>query len=249
MKITSKAVFWLALLATLASWELLLWRPSQLWYWLVLNLAASAALSNFLAAGELPNKPPLGDRLALIIFNASVFYWLLWLDFGLVKYFIPWLLWLVLLYLLVAGSRQNRSSALLTVRLVFFLGGTFFSASIAFGLVTVLGWPLWLVLLIFLAAFAALAGSGIFYWAGPPRHLLIAYLALTLLAAEALAVLSWLPFTEVTLGLVLTIIILASYDLLKYFVQPELIVRRIIVKKIAVYGFFLVLVLVSTAWL
>ena len=69
-----------------------------------------------------------------------------------------------------------------------------------------------------------------------------------LLGAEVFSVLVWLPFTEVTLGLLLTIIMLAAYDLLKYLTKPELIVRRIIVKKLVVYVFFLVLVLASTPW-
>lgn len=249
MKITSPAVFWLALGVELASWELLIWRPHALWYALALNLGASFGLSYFLSFKDWPAKIRLGDRLGLMVFNASIFYWLLWLDFGLIKYFLPLIMALMLAYLLRAeGAAARRVGGLESLRLVIFLGGMFFSASIAFGLVTVLGWPLWLVVLIFTGAFSLLAWPAIFYWPLGGERLLFGYLAMGLLAAESLAVLLWLPFTEMTLGLMLTIIVLASYDLLKYFIQPELIIRRVIVKKILVYVFFLTLVMTSATW-
>lgn len=241
-------MFWLSLLTELASWELVFWRPGLLWYWLILNLGAGLALSYFLTPTAGLVKPKLGDRLGFIIFNITIFYWLLWLDFGLTKYAIPAIIVIFLAYLLTGLRNNSQTKIQESARLVFFLGSTFFLASIAFGLVTVLGWPLWLVMLIFSGVFLLSAWPAIFYWPGGQDRKLLGYLALSLLAVESLAVLLWLPFTEVTLGLMLTIIILASYDLLKYFIQPELIVRPVIIKKVLVYVGFLSLILISTNW-
>ena len=248
MKAAAPAIFWLSAVALLASWELSLWLPNYLRYWLLLNLGASFWLARFFTRPELGRGAARGDQLAFVVFNVSFFYWLLWLDFAWAKYALPWLLGLVLFYLL-GGFLQNRPERRLPLRLVFFLGGTFFCASAAFGLLTVLGLPLWLALLLFLAAFAGLSWPVIFYWSGPPPALLAGYLAMLLLAAETFSVLIWLPFTEVTLGLMLVIVVLAVYDLLKYFIAPALFVRRLVVKKIIIYGVFLMLILASTPWL
>lgn len=232
--------FWLPLFAILASWELALWQPSWFWYSLILAILASLTLGFFLNPRAVSWKRHWPDLLAFTTFIVCVFWWLFWLDLVFIKYALPVAFWLVMAYAFVDIQQQALRNFPPHWRLALFLGGTFFSSSVCFGLLTVLGWPLWSALLIFLGALAVFSWSALVHLEG--------FLLLMLLGAEIFSVIVWLPFTEATLGLILTIIMLGVYDLLKYLANPELIVRRIIIKKIAVYTFFLVLVLASTSW-
>lgn len=232
--------FWLPLFAVLVSWELGLWRPAWFWLALVLALAASLVLTFFLKPKLVSWRAFLPDSLAFTVFVISVFWWLFWLDLAWLKYLLPLAFWLVMIYAFCEIQGRKERDLPPPWRLALFLGGIFFTGSICFGLLTVLGWPLWSALFIFLAALA------VFSWSAMAR--LEGFLLLLLLGAEVFSVIVWLPFTEATLGLILTIIMLGVYDLLKYLTNPELIVRRIIIKKIVVYVFFLVLVLASTPW-
>lgn len=240
--------FWLPLFAILVSWELALWYPKGFWYALGLAIGASLVLVSFLNPGSRAWRYSLPDRLAFMVFVICVFWWFFWLDFAWLKYFLPVVFWAVTVY----AFREIRSQKELGLpphwRLALFLGGTFFAGSVCFGLLTVLGWPLWSALVIFLAALAVFSWSAMVFLEADRNNLIRGFLLLILLGAEIFSVIVWLPFTEATLGLILTIIMLGTYDLLKYLTKPELIVRRIIIKKVVVYIFFLVLVLASTPW-
>lgn len=232
--------FWLPLSAILVSWELGLWQPAWFWYALALAIASSLVLVFSLNPQPIAWCYSLPGRLAFMVFVICVFWWFFWLDLAWLKYFLPIVFWLVMVYAFLEIQSQRERSLPPHWRLALFLGGTFFSGSVCFGLLTVLGWPLWSALLIFLAVLAVFSWSAMVSLEG--------FLLLLLLGAEIFSVIVWLPFTEATLGLILTIIMLGAYDLLKYLTKPELIVRRIIIKKVAVYIFFLALVLASTPW-
>lgn len=241
-------LFILPLLGLGLGWELVLLRPAEIWYWLILVITGSIILS-FSVDRHLPLNRAWADRASFVVLSLSVFWWLLWLDFKYFNYAAPAVFCFLLAYFLRKTRRRELETLSPTLRLALFLGGTFFVSSLSFGLITVLGYPLWLVLVIFLLALALPAWSAVVYLRQLGQNWSLSYLFVLLLLAEFFTALVWLPFTEMTLGLVLTIMILALYDLLKYFVKPELTVRRIIVKKIAVYTIFLVLVLLSTPWL
>lgn len=230
------------------SWELVLADPQRIWYWFILALAGGGLLS-FSVNFQLPWRRAWADRVSFVVLLASVFWWLLWLDFSYFNYAVPVIFWLLTVFLLRHTRGRELEILPPSLRLAMFLASSFFASSLSFGLVTVLGYPLWLVLVIFLLVLALPTWSATIYLEQLGKNWLLSYLFLLLVLAEFFTVLVWLPFTEITLGLVLTIVILALYDLLKYFVKPELTVRRIIVKKIIVYAVFLLLVLVSTPWL
>lgn len=215
------------MVAVMASWELVLWRPQGLWYFFILNLAGTVLFLFWLSRSRPWRRRILVDWLPLLIVNLGVFWWLLWLDFGALRYIFPVCL-LPFLYGILKESGQSGES-LFTERgqTLLFLGGTFFTSSICFGLLTVLGWQLWPVAVIFLITLALLSYSAVSPF--------INFLILCLLGIESFSLLAWLPFGELTLGVLLTIFITASQDLLKYFVSPDLIVPRIIWKKAAFY--------------
>jgi|GEM_PF-2037255 len=240
--------FWLPLFVILISWELALWYPSGFWYSFGLAIVASAVLAFFLNPGPIAWHHSLPDRLAFMVFVVCIFWWFFWLDLAWLKYILPVVFWLAMVYAFWEIQGQNERGLPPHWRLALFLGGTFFSGSVCFGLLTVLGWPLWSALLIFLACFAVFSWSAMMYLEADSADIIRGFLLLMLLGAEIFSVIVWLPFTEATLGLILTIIMLGAYDLLKYLTKPELIVRRIIVKKIVIYIFFLALVLASTPW-
>lgn len=240
-------LYYLPLITLLFSWEILLAKTNLFWYWFILTLASGIALSFWLDKGA-KKYQSLIDRLAFVILIASIFWWLLWLDFGFFNYFAPIVFWLAVIYFLRYTKNDERETLSLPSRLALFLGGIFFSSSISFGVITVLGYPLWLGLIIFLLIIALPMWSSVTYLQQLGGSFEKNYVFLMLLIAELFSVIVWLPFTEITLGLILTIITLAAYDLLKYFAQPELIVRKIIVKKLLVYIVFLLLLLVSTPW-
>ncbi len=241
-------LFVLPLLGLGLGWELVLARPTGLWYWLVLVVVSSVILS-FSVDWHLPWRRAWADRASFVVLLTSVFWWLLWLDFKYFNYAAPALFWLLVMYFLRSMRRRDLEILPPAARLAMFLASTFFASSLSFGLVTVLGYSLWLVLVIFLLTLALPAWSAVVYLRQLGENWWLSYLFVLLLLAEFFTTLVWLPFTEMTLGLVLTIMILGLYDLLKYFVKPELTVRRIIVKKIMVYAVFLLLVLASTPWL
>lgn len=239
-------MFWLSLLGVLASWELALADPGRTMYWLLLCLAASSAVSVRLSDEGDPFWPVLADRIAGVLFSVGAFWWFLWLDFAYAKFAAPVLVWLVLVYALREERIGGRVGA--AVRLMLFFGGTFFWAVTSFGLLSVIGWEVWETLAVFGASFAAFAYSGVHTLKAPPRDTLRAHLVLVLLGIELFSVIAWLPFTEVTLALVLTVLVLFVYDLIKYYLYPDRIRKRIIIKKLALYAFFLLVVLVSTPW-
>lgn len=229
-------------------WELVLAYPQGLWQWFALSFFGAILLA-FSINFNLPWRRAWADRVSFVVLSISVFWWLLWLDYGYFNYIVPVIFWL----LAVSLVRYTRSHELEilppSLRLAMFLASSFFASSLCFGLITVLGYPLWLVLAVFLVVLALPTWAAAIYFQQLGKNWELSYLFLLLILAEFFTAMLWLPFTEITLGLVLTIVVLALYDLLKYFIKPELIVRRIIIKKIAVYAAFLFLVLVSTPWL
>lgn len=240
-------VFWASLLGVLASWELVLIDPARILYWLLLCLISASTASLRIGGDGRPFSGALMDRISVVLFAAGVFWWLLWLDFEYVKFAIGVAVWAALAYGMRRENPGEHRSA--TLRLMLFFGGTFVWSVTSFGLLTVIGWQLAEALAVFIASFGVLAYSGLNLLAPRDRKSgLAAYLVLFLLGVEFFSVVAWLPFTEVTLALVLTVLLLASYDLIKYYVYPERIRKRIIAKKLIMYAFFLSVVLVSTPW-
>ncbi|OJI07327.1 hypothetical protein BK004_01175 [bacterium CG10_46_32] len=239
-------VFWVSLLGILISWELVLLDPSNILYWLFLCLVASGIASLRLSGGDGGFWSVLIDRISVVLFSIGVFWWLLWIDFEYIKFVVAALVWCVLVY----GMRREKphEHMSVTLRLILFFGGTFVWTVTSFGLFTVIGWKLIETLGVFIVSFSVFAYSGVHTIARNQKGLLTAYLVLMLLGIEFFSVVSWLPFTEATLALILTVLVLGSFDLIKYYIYPERIRKKIIIKKLLVYAFFLVVVLVSTSW-
>lgn len=232
--------FWLPAAAVLFSWEAVLINPGRISLWFGLCLVAAGVIAWQLATS-------LVDRLSILLLLAGVFWWGLWLDFSLAKFALPVVIAVLLVYVGLF-SRVQEGSARPYAWLAVFLGGTFFWSSIAFGMVTVLGRSLWESLLVFLAAFCIFARSATIRSRSGAELPVLFYFLLILLAAEIFSVLVWLPFTEITLGLLATVALLFFYDMAKYMAHATLIRRRIIVKKIILYVVFIILVLFSTPW-
>src|SRR3989338_9655830 len=164
--------FWLPLLAILASWELGLLCPSWFWHWLGLGVLASLALGFFMNPRTVSWQRYLPDVLAFMAFAASVFWWFFWLDLAYLKYVLAMVFWLVMAFAFV-DIRNNRPRDFPAHwRLSLFLGGMFFSSSVCFGLLTVLGWPLWLPLLIFFSCFGVFFLSGLIFLEERPDNLI-----------------------------------------------------------------------------
>lgn len=251
--------FLLGLLILLLAWELALLRPAYLMFSFLLAASASFYLSFlFVPPAAAPQGLAAGwrrfwpDRLLFIVFNLSFFWWLLWVDFRALKYLIPIFSAFALLYFFTRVRRPGQKTIPPQIGLVLFLGGVFFTAAAAFGLETVLGWPLWAALFIFTAALAILALPAANLYEGEQETLRLgrrrSFLIILLLGAEFFSALVWLPFTEFTLALFMTLALILAYDFLKYYLRPELIRTRIIVKKAFVYSGFLLLLLALTPW-
>jgi hypothetical protein len=240
-------LFWLPLLAIFASWELVLFQPTSILYWLGICLLSSAVFAWYISRGETQVVRATIDRFSFAVLSVGVFWWLLWIDYKVIKYVFPVIIFALLVYF-VFDLRNSEGEVSPRMRLAIFFGGTFFWATISFGLITVLGWQLWHALGLFVISFALLSYSATELLTGASIQHTKAWLVLVLFSAEIFSVIVWLPFTETTLALILTIISLFAYDMLKYFVQPELIRRKIIVKKILVYSVFLIFILASTPW-
>lgn len=257
--------FWLSLFLVFLAWELVLIKPEGFVYWFALCLLASIAASFRFSFGKKESGPPVKtgwrkflltgdfpDKLLLILFSLGVFWWVLWIDFFVIKFILPIIFWLALVYFFRDLSQRHHTVMPPKMRLSLFLGNVFFWSSIVFSLLTVLGWAIWLGLLIFLGLMAILGWVANEYLylnnEAPEQCKIRSYLLLLLLSVELFAVIVWLPFAELTLALILTIAILFVYDLLKYHIQPELIRQRIIWRKILAYAALLAIVLGSTPW-
>lgn len=239
-------ILWLGLLGVLASWELALADPGRVLYWLLGCLVAASVVSLKLSDEEGTFQSVLVDRIAAVLFSVGALWWFLWLDFAYAKFAAPVLVWLVLAY--ASTREQTRGRVSPTVRLMLFFGGTFFWAVTSFGLLSVIGWEVWETLAVFGASFAAFAYAGVHTLGAPRQDTFRAHLALVLLGLELFSVVAWLPFTETTLALILVVLALFGYDFIKYYLYPDLIRKRIIIKKVALYALFLIVVLVSTPW-
>lgn len=237
--------FWLPLIVILAGWEGLIFYPQGLWYYLPVLILAAGWLSCHLARGQKKSER-LGALLRFLAFSAGAFFWFLWLDFSWLKFLSPLFVWLLLVFLFKPQQEHGRLDA--NTALILFLFGTFFGAAVSFGVVTVLGWPLWAGALIFLAAEACLAQGADFgerpHWLGPG----LPFLLVVFLGSELWAVIVWLPFSETVLALLATLAVLLLYDMAKYFVNPALSRRPIIIKKIIIYGCFLLAILLLSRW-
>jgi len=238
--------FWLFFACILLSWELVLFYPAYVFYWSVLCILSSTALSWILVKDEEKTKTSIPHQLSFVFLCLGIFCSLLWVDFQFIKYFVPAVVWFAILYLIKSGAKIGIMRK--TTKLGIFLAGTFFWATVSFGLLTVLGWQMWKVFLFFLFFFSFISWPGVSILESDSLRNIKAWLLLILLTAELFAVAAWLPFTESTLALILTLFVMLIYDLEKYFVDPLLIRKRIIVKKILVYFIFLVIVLISTPW-
>lgn len=240
------ALFWTFFSCILLSWELVLVYPAQIFYLIFLCILASTALSWFLVKDEEKTKSSILNQISFIFLCLGIFFWLLWLDFIFVKFAVPFVLWIAIFYI-IRGSDKTGIMRKIT-KLGIFLGGTFFWSSISYGLLTVLGWQLWQVFLIFLFSFIFISWPAVKTLEPDSLNYIKAWILLVLLGAELFAVIAWLPFTELTLALILTLFVMFVYDLEKYFIDPLLIRRRIIIKKALIYLIFLCLVLISTPW-
>ena len=239
-------IFWLGILGVLASWELALADPGRTLYWLFLCLVSLSVVSVRLSDETSQFRGIIADRIAFVLFGVGAFWWFLWLDFAYVKYAAPVLVWLVILY--ASARHGSEKSQLVTVRLALFFGGTFFWAVTSFGLLSVIGWEIWETLCVFGVSFGVLSYTGVRTLQQSTGSAFRAWLVLLLLGLELFSVVAWFPFTEATLALVLTVLVLFCYDFIKYYLFPERIRKMIIIKKLAVYAFFLLMVLISTPW-
>ena len=240
--------FWLLSMALLVSWEALLIQPIRLFYWLAICLISSAVLGWLATKSDENTIHANIDRLVFVVFSLGVFWWLLWIDYEYLKFAFPVIVWVILLYS-TKDLWKSKSEVLNSkTRLVLFFGGIFFWSAISFGLISVVGWQIWHAIGLFMVSFAILSYSVIENITISSNQHIQSWLLLLLISAEVFSVIVWLPFTESTLALILTIISLFTYDLLKYFINPELIRKKIILKKIIVYVVFLIFILVSTPW-
>ena len=223
-----------------------LYAPSSVFYWFGLCLLASIGVSAFLTKNSETRKIRLIDALSFILLCVGVFWWVLWIDFAIIKYAIPLIIWAVFAHLGTDSFKMGVLSR--KERLGLFFGGTFFWASVCFGLLTVLGWSIWVCALIFLACFSLFSYGACQILSDNKIKNTSAYLLVLFLAAEFFIVIAWLPFADATLALIFVVCILFVYDFAKYYVSPELIRKRIVTKKFAVYFLFLILALFSTPW-
>lgn len=237
--------FWLPILAVFTSWELGLLYPQGLWYYLIISILGSGFLAWRLAYSE-TRKRCFSFSAMFVIYALGAYFWFLWLDFNWFKFLIPLFVVFGLIYLLLPERKHGKVGD--HVYLSLFLTGTFFWSTVTFGLLTVLGWPLWLSSLIFLVSFLILAQGKILSDSKDDFLFWPAFLLLALLGAQFFTVMIWLPFNEMALGLLLTLAILLVYDLLKYFVDSTLVRRRIIVKKIIIYIGLMAILLLLLRW-
>jgi hypothetical protein len=237
--------YWVVLISLLASWEMVLLQPERILYWFYICLVSCGLLSWMLIKERTTWKHILVDRLSFVIFCTGVFWWMLWLDFSLIKFAVPVIVWAALVYLL-RGIQSTMHTSKLSLAL--FFSGVFFWGTISYGLLTVIGWPLWQTLVVFLLSFGLLAAGVVHNISDDSNKQIRAWLLLLLLGVEFFSVVAWLPFTEVTLSLILTICVLFVYDLEKYYINPEFIRKNIITKKVILYTLFLAIILISTPW-
>lgn len=239
------------LILLLFSWELVLFNPDRIILAFLLCLAGSVYLAFLLVssgAGKFRS-----DRALTIAFNLTFFFWLLWVDFSLLRYLFPLLASGLILYAYFDRQKRPGQGISSKMSLVFFLGGLFFTSSVAIGLLTILEWPLWAGLLIFISILAVLglSANNYLYLNNPDSkssERIKTFLILLLLGAEIFAAVIWLPFSEFTLALILTLLLIFIYDFLKYFIDPTLLRRWVIVKKLIIYFVFLFFLLLSTPW-
>jgi len=238
--------FWALLGGLLLSWELVLYSPSHIFYWFVLCLFCSFFLILILTKNVLDWKKGFADYISFILFCSGAFWWFLWLDFNVIKYAIPFVIWWFIVYF----AKESRKMGVISKKekLVIFFGGTFFWSAISFGLLTVLGWRLWYCLLIFVFSFSFLSFSSVGLISDLPMQKIKSWLLMILLSAEFFICFAWLPFAENTLSLITTLCVLFVYDFQKYYLDPGLIKRKIILKKIILYLLFFCLALASTPW-
>jgi hypothetical protein len=254
-------VFWILLGFIVFSWEALIFNPSRILFWFFICVVSSILLAFFVTKSHRFSwRKIVLNGFGILFFSTGVFWWMLWLDFAFLKFVFPIIIGLAFAYVIFLALKYRGQDFPKSVKLALFSGGTFFWSSISFGLVITIGWSLWESLLVFLIPFSVFAGIAIkdsfskdnnqeesqdikfFDYSG------IIYFLLLLLAAEIFSCLIWLPFTEVTLAFLLTIMLLFFYDLSKYIVNPKLISRKIIAEKVIIYFVFIVLVVLSTPW-
>ena len=255
--------FLLGLAALVFGWELGLAKPDYLFFSLLVTALASVYLSLWLSpqVSSLSGRSVFAgwrffwlDRILLLAFNLSFFWLILCGDFQFFKYLPPIFIAVLLFYFFSWLRRDSETSTLpVQMSLIFFLGGIFFTAAVTIGLVVVLGWPMWGGMLIFMGVLALLAAPANNYLYAekskvPLGDKLKTYLILLLAGAEFFSTIIWLPFGELTLALILTLLLIFVYDFLKYYLAPELVRPRIILKKIVVYSIFLLFLLASTPW-
>ena len=187
------------------------------------------------------------DRAALVATIVGLQIWLLWVDFVYAAYIIP-IIGTVLMWRLFQGTYRHGGRLGSRSRLGLLFSGLFFWGTISFGVTSVLGWQVWQGMLIFVLPCVLFARTALAALVAARGETACYTLLLTVIAAEAFAVISYLPFTEMTSGLLITLITLFVYDMLKYSADPQLIRHHIIIRKIAAYAAILALVLISTPW-
>ena len=242
----SSSVFWIFQIGLASSWELVLINPSHVFYWIILCVASALYLAWFCSRKEEKTKQALLDQISFVLLSIGIFWWVLWLDFEWLKFASPVLFWAIFAYLTYDSAKNGVFSK--NLKLAIFFGGIFFWSTIAYGLLTVIGWGLWLVLLIFFLSFALISWPSICLLGDHRSQRIKAWFLILFLSAELFSVIAWLPFTGPMLSVILTIGLLFIYDLEKYYISPEKIRTKIIAKKIFVYLFFLAGVLFSTPW-
>jgi len=239
-------IFWAFFFSLILSFEFLLLYPANYFYWAILCLASSTGISWFLTKEEKKTKTSVAYQIIFILFCFGIFWWILWLDFKIIKFFIPVFAWVFIFSLIkdsVKSGIMNKKT-----KLACFLGASFFWSTICYGLITVLGWKLWAVFFIFVFLFLIISWPASLSLDCSFGNSVKAWLLLVFLGSELFATIAWLPLAESTLGAVFTLMILIVYDLEKYYVNPESVRRRIIVRKVLLYILFLTAILASSSW-
>jgi len=238
----SALYYWLPLFLLLGSWEFALQNPQWLAYLFAACIVESVLFVLPLLAGRQREQVDYVTSLSIIVFLSGIFWWLLWVDLGLVKYVIP-----ILLVIVVAKFFNTEQRVTTQARLLTYIGGCFFWAHITFGLVAVLGWDPWHAALIFLGAFVLLSGP-LFLHEETHRRQYVLWAVFCLLVLEGFSVFVWLPFAEATLALLLTLCAAALFDFSKYMIDDALVTKKIVIKKILLYASAIAVLLVSTPW-
>ncbi len=239
--------FWISIVGMLVSWNMVLLQPEEIIRWFGVTLVSSSIIA-WLVFQSGNWRRLLIDRLALVCFSIGVYWWLLMQDFAVFKYIFPVVIWLFVVSFLREYQKNNHIEPTPKLRYTLFFGGLFTWSTVAYGVVFVVGWQLWQGFLLFLIPSILFSYSAIRYVSEDSTKQTLSLLLHTLIMSETFLVLLWLPFTEASLSLIVSAVSLFSYDMLKYYADPDLVRKQIMLKKAVLYAVFIAVALITTPW-